>query len=230
MFLTIPSSHYRSTISFIEAVIEEEGERMSTSLPFSKEPVGIDEILLKVLPKDDSSFVFSSVGSGLTDNPDKALEDLYRTYVERYESKLERISRSDDDVWKTFKRPLEEKQVMAHLRPHTVIAKHYEHEFDYSWKNQVWHSLEAVSFDLVEGDSIVDKANTWLGRAQSLADSAEKFKLYLLMGQPNSQKLMGKYHQAENILNKISVPHEFIKEDEAADFAEDLRKKIAAHG
>lgn len=230
MFLTVPGGHYRSTVTYIEAVIAEEGERLLHALPFGDAPKSIDEVLLKVLPKDDSSFVFSSVGSGLSDNPERTLEDLYRTYVERYDGKTEKTSRSDDDVWRIFKRPLEEKQVMAYLKPHKVVGKHYEHEFDYSWKNQVWHSLEAVSFDLMEGDSIVDKANIWLGRAQSLSDSAEKFKLYLLLGRPNNPKLLKKYQQAENILNKIDVPHEFIKEDGAADFAEDLKKKIVAHG
>jgi hypothetical protein len=93
----------------------------------------------------------------------------------------------------------------------------------------VWHAYEPISFDLAEGDSIKDKANRWLGRVTSLADSQEKFSLYMLMGMPREDKLQTAYVQAQNILNKMPVKHEFVQEDEAEQFAESLTSEIKAH-
>jgi hypothetical protein len=46
----------------------------------------------------------------------------------------------------------------------------------------MWHVFEPVSFDLVEAGSMLEKANRWVGRATNLRDSAEPFKLHLLVG------------------------------------------------
>jgi hypothetical protein len=229
MFIQVQGTHFRQTVGYIESRIEEEGERLLKELPFDKQPASIAEIMLRILPKDDSAFQFSAPGSGLTDNPEKTLEELYNLYVNKYEGKSERQNRNEQEVWKTFKKPLEEKQVLWHLKPHLVKAKHFEYEFDYAWKNQLWHTYQPVSFDLVESSSIIDKANTWLGRAQSLMDAPEKFKMFLLLGKPGDQKLKKSYQQAENILNKMELQHVFVREDEAEGFAEDLRKEIAGH-
>lgn len=38
------------------------------------------------------------------------------------------------------------------------------------------------------------------------------------------------YVQAQNILNKMPVRHEFVQEDEAGEFAEALANEIKEHG
>lgn len=229
MGFQVNGSHFRQTVGYIESRIQEEGEKMLHELPFEKQPETIAEIMLRVLPKDDSAFQFSSPGSGVTNDTEKTLEDLYNLYVEKYAPKQERGSRSDKEVWKVFKTPLEEKQVLGYLKPHIVKAKDFEFEFDYSWKNEIWRTYEAVSLDLAESASILDKANIWLGRAQSLKDSSEKFRMVLLLGKPGDQKLKKSYQQAENILNKMELPHDFVREDEADQFAENLQKEIVEH-
>ncbi len=229
MFLDVQGPHFRKTIGYIESRIQEEGEKMMESLPLEKRPETVAEIMPRILPKDDSAFQFSSPGSGLTNDPEKTLENLYNLYVEKYEAKQDRTSRTESDVWRTFKTPLEAKRVIGHLTPHLVKARDFEFEFDYAWKNSVWHAYEPVSLDLAESSSIIDKANTWLGRAQSLKDAPEKFKMFLLIGKPSDQKLYKSYQQAENIMNKMELPHEFIREEDAESFAENLKKEIAEH-
>jgi hypothetical protein len=83
--------------------------------------------------------------------------------------------------------------------------------------------------DLVEADSILDKANRWLGRATNLKDSEEPFRLWILLGEPRIEKLKPVYAKALNILNKMPVKKDFVTEQEAAKFSQDIAKEMAAH-
>jgi hypothetical protein len=229
MFGTVNGAHFRQTVSYIESKIQAEGERLLKDLPLENTTDSILDIVKKVLPKDDSAFQFAPPGSGLTSNPLETLEALYRQYVERYEIKVVRATRTENEVWRTFRKPLEAKKVLSHLTSHEIIAKDYDYKFEHTWKNKVWHAYEPISLDLAEASSIVEKAASWLGKAQSLKDSNEKFKIHLLLGKPSDAKLTASYIRAENILNKMDVPHELVREEEAEAFADDLQKQIASH-
>lgn len=113
--------------------------------------------------------------------------------------------------------------------PHQISGKNYEYEFKYAWKNGVWNMQEPVSFDLIEAASITDKANAWLGRITSLVDGGESFKLNLLLGAPHDERLKSAFTKAQNILDKLPCEHEFIREDEAEQFAQELKQEIEEH-
>jgi hypothetical protein len=169
------------------------------------------------------------VGGGYTEDPAKTLEELYVRIVERYEERQQRSRREDDDVWKVFKRELETRHVLRHLHPKRIITRDYDYEFQHSWKNQNWHVYEPLSFDLLEPDSILDKANRWLGRIVTLRDSPEEFRPYLLLGEPSLDRLQPVFTKAENILNKMPGEKVLIREREATEFSETLAREIAAH-
>jgi hypothetical protein len=96
-------------------------------------------------------------------------------------------------------------------------------------RKKVIASVQPVSFDLMEASSIADKANAWLGRITSLIDGGESFKLNLLLGAPHDDKLLPAFIKAQNILHKMQCPHDFIREDQADKFAQDLKKEIEEH-
>ncbi len=78
---------------------------------------------------------------------------------------------------------------------------HLSKMFADAWKNGVWNLNQPVSMDLQDADSILDKANRWLGRATNLKDSTEDFRLWMLIGEPKVEKLRPAYAKAPNILN-----------------------------
>lgn len=229
MFSNVDGDHFRQVSRYIQARLEEEGERLATELPFDKLPLGVLEFTAKILPIDDSSLQFSPAGYGIAENLQETLEKLYNRYVEQYYDRPERHSRSDEDIWKVFKKSLEEKRILGNLKPHQIVGNNYDYEFKYCWQNQKWHIHEPVSFDLIEPASITDKANGWLGRIMSLNDGGEQFKLNILLGAPQDDRLKAAFVKAQNIMNRMPCEHEFIKEDEAEDFAENLRKEIEEH-
>jgi hypothetical protein len=230
MFDAIDGEHFRQITKFIQNRIEAQGQRLASELPFKDAPKSIEDVLAQVLPPDDSAIQFSSAGAGFTSDLPKTLHELYLRYVERYVLRAARPSRNDEEIWRVFKAPLEKREIIKHLRPKKIVAPNYDYEFDHARKNQVWHAYEPVSFDLVEGGSIKDKANSWVGRSTSLLDSKEKFRLHLLLGKPREEKLQSAYVQAKNILHKMPGKPEFVEEDEAEHFAESLKNEIAKHG
>jgi len=226
MFGSVNGEHIRSMSKYMQARLEEEGERIQEELLFEQMPKSVRCFAEKILPADDSSFQFSEEAGGLTLNPEKTLEELYDRYVERYSQKIVRASRTDEEVWRSFKKPLEERRVFANLVSHQIIGKNYDYEFSYGWQNGKWNLYEPVSFDLVEKGKIIDKAHVWFGKATSLAEGGEPFKLHLLLGAPSNNSLRPDFVKAQNILAKIECEHAVITEDQADEFAEKLKTEI----
>src|SRR5690606_21023022 len=110
------------------------------------------------------------------------LEALFERMVNGYEEKDPRATRSDEQVWSVYKRGLETRHLLKHLKEKRIAVKDDEVEFRYAYKNGIWHCLEPVSLDLAQADSIRDKAHKWLGHISSVQDASESFKVYLLLG------------------------------------------------
>ena len=229
MFLEIDGNHFKQITRYIQDKITEEGDRLVSELDLKPIPNTVSGYTTRILPVDDSSLQFSPEGYGITENPAETLEKLYDRLVEHYCEKKDQKKRTEDDVWKSFKKPLEEKHLLLKLIPHQFFAKNYDYEFKHCAKNGRWHIQEPLSFDLVEAASITDKANSWLGRITSLTDGGEKFKLNLLLGAPQDDSLKSAYVKAQNILHTMKCEHEFIREEDADTFADSLKSAIEEH-
>lgn len=229
MFLDVNGDHLRSVMRYIQARFEEHATKFNAELPLAGKPKSILEIAHGILPPDDSSLQWSEPNGGLTENPAATLDQLYARLVEKYEQREKLPSRQDDDVWKIFRKEFETKQVLARMQPKRIIAKDYDHEFEHAWRNGTWNLYQPISMDLLDADSILDKANRWLGRATNLKDSNDQFHLWMLLGEPRIEKLRPAYAKAMNILNKMPVKKDFISEGEAGKFSLGLAEEMAKH-
>ncbi len=228
MFQKIDGHRFRQVSRYIQEQICAAGQSRGAILPFEIE-LSIESVLAKILPPDDSAIQFSKAGVGLSANLQQTLHDLFRRHVEHYSSHADGSRRTDEEVWRAFREPMDRAHVTPWLSPKRIVAPSYEYEFERSWKNEVWHVLEPVSFDLLEAASILDKANRWVGRATSLMDSPEPFRMYMLLGEPTDERLKETFIKAQNILNKMPVKKEFIRESEADAFAEELAQEVGKH-
>ncbi len=220
---------FRQTLRYIQDAINEVALQMPSSLQFNP-PSALPEILNSVLPIDDSSFQFVSGGAGTTNDFAALVDQLFIRYVEHYGASKKIAQRNDEDVWRSFRPSLDRKNVTAHLVPKLITSTDYEYEFAHSWKNGTWNVFEPVSFDLIDSNAMLDKANRWIGRAISLGDSTELFKPYFLLGAPSDSRLEDAFKKAENLLHKIPIPHEFVRESEAEEFAKELADEMERHG
>ena len=230
MFAKIDGNRFRELTRYIQEQIDTIGASLPSELPF--EPgQAIEGLLAKVLPPDDSSVQFSHAGVGLSNDLAKTLTELFARYVDRYTTTADSVRRDDDEVWRsTFREALDRRDIAAYLAPKKIVASSYDYEFQHAWKNKIWHLYEPVSFDMVDSGAMVDKANRWVGRATSLSDSRERFKIHLLLGEPADSGLQGTFDKAQNILRKMPGQAELIRESDAEAFAEEFEKEVRRHG
>lgn len=229
VFLNVNGDQIRSLMRYLQARFEEFGVKLNSELPLEGRPKSIVEIAAGILPPDDSALQWSEPGGGVSEDPAATLEQLFTRFVERYEQKPPSISRTEAEVWRVYKHELEQTQVLARLQTKRIVAKDDEYEFEHAWRNGLWRLYEPISFDLVESDSLVEKANRWLGRAMNLREAPEDFQLFVLLGEPQLEKLKQPFTRALNILNKMPVKKEFVREEEAAKFSRDLAREIQQH-
>jgi len=229
LFDKIDGSRFRQLNRYIQEQVNLLAGNLVGELPFEPQRT-IEQLLSRVLPPDDSSIQFSTpAGVGLSTDLEKTLAELFNRYVERYAVRPGASGRDDEDVWKVFREPLEKRQITSRLSTKRIVASSYDYEFQRAWKNEIWHVYEPVSFDLVDGGSILEKANRWFGRATSLNDSSERFKIHLLLGEPQDPALQPVFTKAQNLLNKMPGQREFVLESAADAFADELQREVESH-
>jgi hypothetical protein len=228
-FPGVNGESFKSLMRFVQSRIEEIGNGFQNELPLAGFPASIMEVAHSVLPPDDSSLQWSPPGGGLSDDLPTTLEGLFVRLVSRYDERLQQERRSDDEIWRKFRRDLESRKVLRHLQPKTISVQDDEVEFQHAWKNGLWHCLEPLSFDLSSPDSIREKAHRWLGQLLSVKDAPEQFKVYLLLGEPQQESLRPAFDRAISILHRLPVPNEIIREANAAAFSEVFAREIETH-
>ncbi len=239
-FPTLDGNHYRRIVTSVESAVAAVQRRINpavdqsaTQLPLTHElPDRIEPMLAQVIQPDDSALVFGGLGGGLVADLDAELDHLYRRLVERYVDAQDYETRTDEEVWHSYREELDRHHLTQQLGSVTIKSPTYEYKFSHAWKNERWHPLESVSFDLVQSASILDKANRWIGRVATLADSDQLGTLYMLVGAPHNEELSEAYGNAIwNLRNKMpaSASVEVIEEDAAADFSRRLAEMITGH-
>ena len=98
-----------------------------------------------------------------------------------------------------------------------------------AWRNGHWNLYEPISLDLADAGTILEKANSWLGKATTLSASSEDYSIYLLLGAPHREGLETAFHRAQNILRR-SPDVKLVLEDQADAFAANLAKEMTEHG
>ena len=214
---------FKRTMSYVEQSIGVAGERLGGLFPDpAKSAV---EFAARVLPKDDSSLQWSPLGSGQAEDMEKEADCLFHRMVMEHEHRVE--SRNEEDVWRSFSRALEKRNLLTHLHYKEIVAKADSLAFDHAWKNGIWHCLEPVSFDLADGERIRTKALRWVGQMTALQDSPERFKLYLLIGEPRRENVLPQYHRAMRILETMPGDKAIYTEAQADQLSEVIARQVA---
>jgi hypothetical protein len=229
VFPGLDGEAFKGMMHYVQSRIEELGAELRDELLLDGLPASVMDLAQSVLPRDDSSLQWSPPGSGLSDDPSRTLEALFDRLVSSYDERPAKERRTDEEVWRKYRRSLESRQVLKHLQPHRITVQDDEVEFRYAWRNGVWHCLEPVSLDLSSGDSIREKAHRWLGQIMSVKDAADRFKVYLLLGEPQQEGLRPAFDRAVSILHKLPVEKEIVREESATEFSERFTREVETH-
>ena len=229
MFPTLDGDAFRAVMRAVQERFNELCDEVNGDLLHLSAKT-VMEFAHGVLPADDSSLQWSTMGSGLTTDPAATLDQLYQRLVEHFDEKQGVKRRDDDDVWHRFSRELQQRQLLKHFVPKTIAVKDDAIEFKKAWKNGIWHCLVPLSFDLASPERIRYKAHMWLGQLTSLRSAAdcESFRVYFLVGQPAEQELSDAFDSALSILKKDSGSELFI-EGEEKKLSEKLAAEVETH-
>lgn len=229
MFPSLKTSAFKALMSSLRnrfSVIEAEA---TAGLGIWEKKSRLDEVLLDALPKDDSSLVWSPVSTGVSADLAASYDKIFSRHITKFDQKAHRKTRSDEDVWRQFRKDLEKRNLLNFFESKNIAGKDDEVEFPFAWKNGIWHCIEPISFDLAASESIREKAHRWLGQITSVTDSAEKFKVYLVLAKPQQSNLSGAFDKAVSILEKVPVASEIYIDSEMDSLVEKLQEQVKQH-
>lgn len=186
------------------------------------------EFAKRALPQDDSSFVWSPLGSGITNDPRQTMDKLYERFVAQYDGKA-KTSRVDADVWRPVRDLLLARNIADRLQPKVIRSPVDQVEFDHAWKNGAWHCYQPLSFDLSSSDNIREKAARWAGHMLALSDSDELFRPHFIVGPPSNPQLEPAYEQALALLKRSPGAPEVVEESSADILVDQIEDQLRAH-
>ncbi|OGU36780.1 MAG: hypothetical protein A2068_09520 [Ignavibacteria bacterium GWB2_35_6b] len=229
-----PSSngrHVKKIIDRLEQTTNKLKKRVDQQFDLDKF-TAIEVIANKILPKDDSAFYFSETLKGLTLDYEHILESLFNDIVLRHEKVIEKKSLSDDEVWRNvYKKYFDKKNITEKLIPHYVSTKNDEFEFEYCWKNDIWHIYKPISFELTDHNKIKSKIYQHNGLLNELLTSKEPLSISYLTTKP-------KLHDHPELLTLIkekllyknsNIKTDIVFEEEAELFTDQLKLEIDSH-
>lgn len=227
-FADFHSEDYRKMMKRIQTRFDEfsaEIQESSPALLFHEVPESARDFGEKVIPLDSAALQWSRSGGGLSESPEAEVEALYAEHIERHYLQPAGQRRDEASVFRaSYRAAFSQPEVRSHIKPKKIEAPLTAREFEHSWLNGRWNVYETLSFDMMQADAIRMKAKRWRSESELLAQSDEEHRLHFLLGAPQGRHEKA-YSDARKILT-LDRDVTLIEEDEAEEFAEELKSQI----
>jgi len=126
-FPDMDGSTLRHDLTRIERAFEKLTKQERKDLFSDSNDAGV--LAAKIVGKDDGSLIWSSVGSGTTDDPETALDKLFFRLVTQYED-VSAPRRTDADIWRPVRDRLLELKIASIFEKKRISSSRDEVEFD----------------------------------------------------------------------------------------------------
>lgn len=217
----------RSAKQFVVAVNEYAQHLIDSDL----EILDLSKITMSILPHDDSALMLTPAKAALDISLDSALHDLFHNMVDKYNLDSHAIqSLSDNDVWKKkYKDYFDQYNITKRLNKHKITTAQDSFIFDKSWKNEIWHCYQPISFDLQDADSIKEKVYKWSGKLRELSTSSEKMHLTFLTTMSETHKNLNEFISKSLDQDSDKVEVDVVFEQDANQIAQKISALMAIH-
>jgi len=226
---------YRRYVGHLQSKMDHMSDQLASDQisMFGESSGKLATLLERALVRDSASIRFAEIRGGRSSDLEDTFDSLYMRLVEQYLQEGERESRSDDEVWDSYRPHFQKHHLLGKLQRHVVETNLDRFEFEHAWKNGKWNVLQPVSFDLVRPGNIVNKAKTWLGSAHILSKVKDLSEVYLLLGGPQS----GKVHLAKAYLKAKKILLErvdgfqlrIVEEEDVEGFVEEVKSSVSGN-
>ena len=194
---------------------------------FKPSPNKFEEVLHRLIADDASCFQWSEPMSGICQDSQIRLEQLFYEFVLQYEESGIRERNDETAIWSNVSSILRQHNLEKHLRFHTKLsAVNYTYSFKMGWENGHSQYLEPISFDLLQSQNIIEKANTWSGRLLSLS-KGNTFGFTAVVSPPQRKSEYKAFDQGCAILEGAPSVRTIVKDDEFNSFIPTLKADIA---
>ncbi|HAC16254.1 MAG TPA: DUF3037 domain-containing protein [Bacteroidetes bacterium] len=191
----------------------------------------LEEITNSILIRDNAAIQLTETRLAVDVDLEAALNDLYNSQVVKYMPKnANNNTLLDEDVWRIkYKAYFEKYGIDKRLKTHDFKVPRDVISFQKSWKNNIWHCYEPLSFVLQEKDSIKDKVYKWAGRLQGLQQSNESLHLTLMTSISPKHKDLMAFVQEYLIMNTNILTVDIVTEDNAENLAKEICREMELH-
>ncbi|MEA5427330.1 DUF3037 domain-containing protein [Arcicella lustrica] len=187
-------------------------------------------ITKSILPQDDSALILTEVRHAIDIEIDTAISDLFHDLVEKYLDKTSEHTLSDEDVWrKKYKSYFDKYRITNRLTSHEVSTKNDSFLFDKSWKNEIWHCYQPISFNLHSSDAIKNKVYRWSGILREMDTSNEKIHITFLATLSDSHQKLNDFIKQSLDQNSDFVEVDVVLESDAELIAQKISNQILEH-
>jgi hypothetical protein len=228
VFPDLDSDAYKRAVRAVERGLTAARAEMATE-GLLKSDQSAREYARIALPLDDSTLQWSPLGAGLTADPQRTFDQLYRRLIGQYDQASE-SRKTDDDVWRIVASKIKERDIPVELEPKRIQGSADAVEFKHAWKNGHWHAYEPLSFDLADADNIKDKARRWLGHLSAVHDGSPKdLAVHFIVGRPQTEALLPAFRSAVEILRRVPFEHEIVEEDQVDTVVDRIEEEVRQH-
>jgi hypothetical protein len=226
MFPGLQSDSLRELLNFLASRADE--LRAKTADLLDRNQLSAESIARTMLTSDDSALQWSDAGGGITDNPEKTLNELSERLVEYHLKARPVVRREDADIWRPFEREFRQRRILSRLQERTLVVGKLKHTFETAWQPERGYLrlYQPLSFDLVDSSKIVEKAIRWKGLIRELRKANPDFFVYLLLGQPADGERMEAFLQARETLDEDGEKKRLIPEEKAPEFAIEVEQEM----
>lgn len=223
--------HYRSVVRHLDG----EFKNLANSLRGEKSlfgstretPHDLEAVLREVLPKDSTTFQWGPIYGGVVEDIPSRFRSLYEEFITRHDKQSVRESREEYQIWSDFEKRLSNRALSQAVQPQKIESKNYHYEFKGSFTNGKLNVLEPISFDLIDPSSILEKANTWVGRLSTLGRSND-FVFNGILASPSFKGRLNEFERAVGMLRAHDKVKHLIVEGKDQDETEALLDEIQA--
>jgi len=225
-FPGLPAKPILADLRYFAKSINQQAKDLLVSPLFSQVD-DLSTITVAFIQPNDAGWQLTPVQRGLTRNPEGTCQHLYHRLIGEYQEEPAPARADDAQVWRqSYKQYFDRYHVTEKLQPSQVPTANDAIVFDRTWQNGVLNCLESVTFQLRDPVRVKDKAYKWVGRITELKTGPLPLHLYLLTASPDDPHLRETIEQIIKSASSPEVQVDFVHENEAEDFARQMRQKI----
>jgi hypothetical protein len=187
-----------------------------------------DEFLID----DASSLYFDDIKIGVNIGIEQIISYYRKEYFACYDDKPINPNKKDEKyIEHKFKQQLKSTSVNSNFNLEInkeISVGLFSEKFKWGWKNGTDNLIAPVGFDLLEPDTIKQKALLWFGKLSFLNDFAvqNNISFHLITSKPTDKNLFKAYDNALKVIIKAKAPKQLFEETNIDKYTDYLSKNI----